>query len=632
MLESRGIRCWIAPRDILPGADWVESIVDALEESRIFVVVLSADSNNSPQVIREVGRAASRDIPIIPLRIDNAPPSKSMDFYISSHQWLDAYTPPLEKHLQQLADTVQTLLTQRYGIRPQPVSVEESRPEELAGKISEAVVQREEREAKAAAKVKAVSEEKPPRTGGRLTRLFWFWTGRAEGRKYSWLPKTLTVVVVLGVLVAAGVIFLPGLWSDKESTDGDGGGSETATYQLEVIVDPPGGGSVSPESGSYDDGDSFTLTATPSENYRFDQWSGDVEGTEQDIEITIDSDKNVTAHFTEIIYCQLTVTVDPPGGGSVSHESGSYNKGDSIILTATPSENYGFEYWSGDAEGTGRSTVISMDSDKTVTAHFASEPMYGGKHVVARTTDITYFDEVVGGNYGGHVYAPANTLTKNELLQGDWTKGPAGTGESDFMNGGDNRMDLKTGCLADSWEIPELGTIIFHIRQGVRWQYKEPVNGRLLTASDVRQSLERAVSEGYFAYFYASMCATIEITSDNAARTVTVSVPVSEWVNMITLIPDYTSIVCPEVVEEYGGETEWENVVGTGPFILTDFVSNSQVLFERNPNYWETNPIGPGMGDQLPYLDEFQMVIIVDPSVTEASFRSAEIDSISAYN
>ena len=64
-LESRHIRCWIAPRDVSPGMEWAEAIVDALDGSRILVLVLSSNSNRSPQVIREVGRAASKGIPII---------------------------------------------------------------------------------------------------------------------------------------------------------------------------------------------------------------------------------------------------------------------------------------------------------------------------------------------------------------------------------------------------------------------------------------------------------------------------------------------------------------------------------------------------------------------------------------
>jgi len=259
-------------------------------------------------------------------------------------------------------------------------------------------------------------------------------------------------------------------------------------------------------------------------------------------------------------------------------------------------------------------------------------PQYGGVLTLAITTDVTYFDEVIGGNYGGHVYAPTTKFTHNELLQGDWTKGPAGTFETDWINGGDNRMDQKTGCLADSWTVPELGTVIFHIREGVYWHDKPPVNGRELTPEDVEFSLKRTMSGGYFGMFYAELCETTEITVDSSARTVTITVPIDQWVNAITLFPDYTSIVAPEVIEAYGGEVDWRNSLGTGPFMLTDFVSNSSVTFVRNPNYWETDPIGPGKGNQLPYVDKVRWLVMVDPSTRMAAFRTGAIDRLFGVN
>jgi len=137
---------------------------------------------------------------------------------------------------------------------------------------------------------------------------------------------------------------------------------------------------------------------------------------------------------------------------------------------------------------------------------------------------------------------------------------------------------------------------------------------------------------GYFAYFYRDLCATAEITVDSTARTVTVTVPTDQWVNMITLFPDYTSIVAKEVVEAYGGETDWRNSLGTGPFMLTDFVANSSVTYVKNPIYWETDPIGLGKGNQLPYLDGVKVLIIVDPSTRMAAFRSGAIDRLIAVN
>jgi hypothetical protein len=110
-LESRGVRCWIAPRDVLPGEEYASALVNALRESRLLVLVFLADANQSPQVLREVERAVSRGLPIIPLRIEDVAPSAAMEYYISSRHWLDALTTPLEQHLVQLADTVKLLLS-----------------------------------------------------------------------------------------------------------------------------------------------------------------------------------------------------------------------------------------------------------------------------------------------------------------------------------------------------------------------------------------------------------------------------------------------------------------------------------------------------------------------------------------
>ena len=50
MLESNGIRCWIAPRDVIPSMEWGEAIIDAIEQCRIMVLVFTANANESPQI------------------------------------------------------------------------------------------------------------------------------------------------------------------------------------------------------------------------------------------------------------------------------------------------------------------------------------------------------------------------------------------------------------------------------------------------------------------------------------------------------------------------------------------------------------------------------------------------------
>jgi len=123
LLEQRGIRVWIAPRDIVPGSHWAESVVEAIESSRVMVIVFSSHANHSTQIAREVERAAHHGIPLLPVRIEDATPSKSLEYFISARHWLDAMTPPLERHLERLAETIRRILDDGQRDLPSDASV-----------------------------------------------------------------------------------------------------------------------------------------------------------------------------------------------------------------------------------------------------------------------------------------------------------------------------------------------------------------------------------------------------------------------------------------------------------------------------------------------------------------------------
>ena len=110
LLESRGIKCWIAPRDIRPGSDWGESIITAIEQTRIMLLLLSKQANSSPQIRREVERAVNRSIVIIPVRLENVMPGRSLEFFLSTSHWMDAFPPPFENHLENLARTIHQIV------------------------------------------------------------------------------------------------------------------------------------------------------------------------------------------------------------------------------------------------------------------------------------------------------------------------------------------------------------------------------------------------------------------------------------------------------------------------------------------------------------------------------------------
>jgi hypothetical protein len=113
-LEASGTNCWIAPRDVMPGKPYGEALIDAINDSHIMVLVLSEHSNHSTQVVREVERAVSKGIPIIPLRIANVRLAKSLEYFLSTCHWLDAIGEKIEPHLPRLTEAVNETLRKVY--------------------------------------------------------------------------------------------------------------------------------------------------------------------------------------------------------------------------------------------------------------------------------------------------------------------------------------------------------------------------------------------------------------------------------------------------------------------------------------------------------------------------------------
>jgi len=109
-LESHGIRCWIAPRDVPAGSEYADAIVQAIEASRVLVLIYSAHADGSKQVRREVERAVHNGITIMPVRIEDAAMSPAFEYYVGSIHWLDAITPPFEQHIDKLVQSLRAVL------------------------------------------------------------------------------------------------------------------------------------------------------------------------------------------------------------------------------------------------------------------------------------------------------------------------------------------------------------------------------------------------------------------------------------------------------------------------------------------------------------------------------------------
>src|SRR5262249_3910200 len=112
-LERAGIRCWIAPRDITPGDEWSAAIIKAIDQGRAMVLIFSQNANNSRQIRREVERAITVGIPLVPVRIEEVVPTESLAYFMGTVHWLDAMTPPFENHLIKLSESLKGLLQAR---------------------------------------------------------------------------------------------------------------------------------------------------------------------------------------------------------------------------------------------------------------------------------------------------------------------------------------------------------------------------------------------------------------------------------------------------------------------------------------------------------------------------------------
>jgi peptide/nickel transport system substrate-binding protein len=245
-------------------------------------------------------------------------------------------------------------------------------------------------------------------------------------------------------------------------------------------------------------------------------------------------------------------------------------------------------------------------------------PKYGG-YVTTGGSDPIGFDPAYYLNF---MLVP-NFIMTESLLLGDWAKGPAGTGETDWTQGLTGRTDLMTGQLAESYEMPDNETIIFHIRKGVHWWNKAPVNGREFTAEDAAWSINREWNGNSWLKFGNPPEDHIISATALDKYTLEVKVPPHAQGMQVFVTGESARILPPELGDDM---VTWETIVGTGPYMITDYVIGSSLSYEKNPNYWGHDPIHPE--NQLPYLDGLRTPIIPDASTLQAGFRTGKIDML----
>ena len=171
--------------------------------------------------------------------------------------------------------------------------------------------------------------------------------------------------------------------------------------------------------------------------------------------------------------------------------------------------------------------------------------------------------------------------------------------------------------LAERWEEPDDTTYVFHLRQGVKWHNKPPVNGREFVAEDVKFTLDRFRSEkGNPSRYFLDSVDRVEVVDRYTVKLVLHE----PFVWLLDILASATSmwIIAPEVVQQYGDLKKVETAIGTGPFILEHYEPNVKTVFRRNPDYFR-----PG----LPYVDGVEWLVVEDESTGLAMYRTGQLDA-----
>ncbi len=191
-------------------------------------------------------------------------------------------------------------------------------------------------------------------------------------------------------------------------------------------------------------------------------------------------------------------------------------------------------------------------------------------------------------------------------------------------------LEVAAGQLAESWETPDNTTIVFHIRQGVHWHDKAPMNGRVLTASDVGYNYHRllGLGSGFTEPVPGGSLKVISFESVTATDASTVVFKLQEprpgALKTILVGDEYGFILPPEVIEQHGDLQDWRNLVGTGPYELTDWVQGTSFTRTRISDYWGFDEKYPQ--NRLPYIDKLVGLFINEEATYIAGLRAGRID------
>jgi peptide/nickel transport system substrate-binding protein len=248
-------------------------------------------------------------------------------------------------------------------------------------------------------------------------------------------------------------------------------------------------------------------------------------------------------------------------------------------------------------------------------------PQYGGEMVIRANRNIADFDPY--SPLLPHIFS----AWMEKLFTDDWTMDPD---IFDYKAHWRPSQYVK-GFLAERWEFTDMTTFVVHLRKGIHWQDIPPACGREFNADDVVFHYNRLCGLDGFRKPSPLHKAFKDLNSVVAADKYTIvfkwKTPNPELI-METLfqISPATCIENPETVKKWGNLDNWQHAIGTGPFVLTNFIPGKSATLTKCPNYWGYDERYPK--NRLPYLDTVKYSMIPDEAEAVDAMRAGKLDII----
>ena len=260
--------------------------------------------------------------------------------------------------------------------------------------------------------------------------------------------------------------------------------------------------------------------------------------------------------------------------------------------------------------------------NEAIEVHKQDKPQYGGTLNLRIDSDIVNFDPSAK-HFGENIMSG----WLETIHAGDWTYEPVA------FDGKFGHLNQTNAHLAESWEFIDTNTYVIHLRHGIHWQDIPPVNGREFVADDVAYHFHRMYGGGH-GFSKPAQGAHYQFTPMESITVIDKYTVAFKWkVANQEVIRDSMqawgsqfSIEAHEAVEKWGDLTDWHHAIGTGPFILKEFIPGISATLIGNPNYWGHD--NKNSGNQLPYVDTLKIHIIPDKIHAIAALRAGKIDAL----